>query len=182
MKKRRTRQPPTPSIEAGVRFVRSRRLGQARVADVRPRTTLDESQSPSTRPTRFSVKNVSFNGGERKRTPAECAMHNPYLSEIIFALFFFKMTTFLPTPIFSRTMTRHVRKIGGSRTRKRLVNVWYPSTSRNDAPFLFAFRRSKFIAFCVRAAVLKTVKKRSHRLLVRKSAFAKTGTTIQSKK
>ena len=32
------------------------------------------------------------------------------------------------------------RKIVGSRTRKRLVNVWYPTKSPNDAPFLFAFR------------------------------------------
>ena len=39
-KKRRTRQPPTPSIEAGVRFVRSRRLGQARVADAFDRERL----------------------------------------------------------------------------------------------------------------------------------------------
>ena len=30
-------------------------------------------------------------------------------------------------------------KIGGSRTRKRSVNVRYPSKSLNDAPFLFIF-------------------------------------------
>ena len=136
-------------------------------------------------------------------------MHNPYLSEIIFAPFFFKMTTFFSDSDFFTNddeAREENRRFANPKTfGKRLVSLQIAKRRsvfiRFSPLLIYRFLRtggsfkncqktvaqiaSPKICVCENRyddSVLNNCQNRSHRLLVRKSAFAKTCTTIQSKK